>query len=289
MADETQESIGINLRFSTSFWQFHDLTDEQLREIVVTLRRNTFADTRALQRYLEICDFQLVFMLHPPEGTKHLVHRFLHHAGDDTKPTRQWKRKLAEKSEAALRTTQTKWRHLLPEKGGPAAGAFLTYIDACAHDNREVIDSRLNFTRPGNSKDHRFHALSLIDVRYLRDETARRLKRLNIKTTDLIAIGDAGEIWHDRGKNMKANIQAWMRKTKRKDGQESGPIFRPIQRAEASDPRGSWLDFSDMVTVPLIHWMLKHGARYSDFEGSPQVVIATKSTSPFDIATNVES
>ncbi len=279
METETPREFDVELNFPTAQWQFWGIAREQLIKVDWYGR---FAETRILQRYLEACDYKLLFFLDAWMVTKH---------------RQRWlQSQIAEAIKDIPGTTITREVRPVvrgkrgipktppPEPPAPEtpATAGRTYeitfsevptrIDGCHHSNRNIIESRLGFTYP-DPKDLRFSSMCVIDIRALCDDAAHRFKDLGKKTTELIPIRDASKVWYDLGENMKANVQAWMRKTKRKDGQESGPIFSPVERAEASDPRGSRLDFADVVTVGLVHWLLRHGTRYSDFEGTPKVTI----------------
>ncbi len=292
MEKEAPREFDVELHFPAAQWQFWGIAREQLLKVDWYGR---FAETRILQRYLETCNYELLFFLHAWTVTKHRrrwlksakdldriirskqdpVERALPQLLQDGIPIHDahWYRSMRREPDTEEAQTQKRrWKQPLHLHTGPDATEILTHIESCHHSNRHIIDSRLGFTYP-EVKDLRFNSMSVIDMRYLRDQTAHRFKDLGKKTTDLIPIRDVSKVWHDLGENMKANVQAWMRKTKRKDGQESGPIFIPIERAEASDPRGSMLDFADVVTIGLIHWLLRHGARYSDFEGTPKVTI----------------
>ncbi len=138
-------------------------------------------------------------------------------------------------------------------------------ISLCAPSDEHVVKLMLGFINP-EPEGYPFSAAAVVNVRFLRREAERRFKDGGKTIQDRLTVKEAGQAWFDLGVDTKAVIQTWMRRTKRRD-KEAGPIFTPVDLAKPSDSRGSRLDLADVVTVGLIHWLLRHGGRYSDFEG----------------------
>jgi hypothetical protein len=145
--------------------------------------------------------------------------------------------------------------------------AKVNLVMGAAFADRGLLDQHLDFTFPGLGDPHhkelthpRYRAVSIIDVRFLRDEAERRLKDIGKRPSDLFSIKEASVIWSDLGLQMKKNIQLWMRKLER-----VGPIFHPVEWERSPGRRGSRLDFSDLVTIALIKWLLRHGLSFADF------------------------
>jgi hypothetical protein len=145
--------------------------------------------------------------------------------------------------------------------------AKVNLVMGAAFADRGLLDQHLDFTLPGLGDPHhkelnhpRYRAVSIIDIRFLRDEAERRLGVIGKRPSDLISIKEASVVWSDLGQQINKNIQLWMRTRDR-----VGPIFHPVEWERSPGPIGSRLDFSDVVAVALIKWLLRHGLNFADF------------------------
>jgi len=145
--------------------------------------------------------------------------------------------------------------------------AKVNLVMGSAFADRGLLDQHLDFTFPGLGDPHhkglthpRYRAVSIIDVRFLKDEAERRLGAIGKSPSDLISIKEASVVWSDLGTQIRKNIQLWMRTLDR-----GGPIFHPVEWERSPGRTWSRLDFSDLVTVALVKWLLRHGLNLADF------------------------
>ncbi len=231
--DSCQHKFDIEIHLPSMSWNLWGLSEKQLLTVAPRAARSVdLVKERILQRYVEACDFEVLFFCHTWGAT----------TGKGFVPA-----------------------HLM--------SAERSQVDACWVGNRKVIDRYLGFVRL-EAAHNEFYNMSVIDVRGLKRWAVRMIPGFATNALRTITLREAAtKVWSRFGKNATAMIQTWMRKTTPR-GKESGPIFCPVDLAAPGDPRGSRLDLSDVVSVGLIHWLLRHGVSYSDFEGPGEIVIS---------------
>jgi hypothetical protein len=244
MSDRRIKEIGVIVRMVHAIWGFWGVTESQFRRMWgdVPLEAGPmqkycdFAQERILQRYLLACDFDVLFFLR------------------------------TEISEAG-RSFVLRPDPPIPERIKKAYE--FRWIDACDWKNERDINHHMKLTGPNAQMcDPAMAVVSAKDLHYRVDQYFKGTER---KADDTISVKEAGErLWGYLGVDMQAKIHAWMRPLKYK-GEQIGPIFRPAHPVARRDPKGAQLDFTDAVTVGLIHCLLQYGARYADFFGSGEV------------------
>ena len=220
-------------------WRLHGLTSEQADRIIgeeYRARHFDFARDRLLQRLIEACDYKLLFFL---------ISFYVR--SSDTKPGPG---------------------SFQPPKPGPEH-----FIEICPPTYSPVVKRWLTVDKVEPPAEFAFSsAITVINVDYHRDQAEKGIARLGRSISEAVSVKEAGTVvWGHLAKNMRANIQTYMR-TRVQRGKESQPIFRPRELGAERDPRGSRLDFSDTVAVGLIFTILRNGGTYSDFQGECRVV-----------------